>query len=52
VTRALGTQVSRYVFGPRAEFSRTLRDDAAIVRATELLRNVNSPAQLMTRLKS
>ena len=52
VTRALGTQVTRYVFGPRAEFSRTLRDDAAIVRATELLRNVNSPAQLMTRLKS
>ncbi|MDB4886249.1 MAG: carboxyl-terminal protease [Gemmatimonadetes bacterium] len=51
VTRALSTQVARYVFGPRAEFSRTLRDDATLARATELLRGVTSQRDLVGRVK-
>ena len=50
VARALGSQVTRYVFGPRAEFVRGLRDDAALSRATELLRGVHSPRELLKRV--
>ena len=50
VTRALGSQLSRYVFGPRAEFARGLHDDAAMSRATDLLRGVRTPRELLERV--
>ena len=49
VNRTLGGQVSRYLFGPTAEFERALRDDAAFLRAVELLRGVKSSAELLAR---
>ena len=49
ITRALATQLSRYVFGPRAEFSRNLRDDPSMTTAIELLRGVQSPKALLAR---
>ena len=49
VNRALGTQVSRYVFGQRAEFARALRDDPVIARAVGLLQGVRTPAELLAR---
>ena len=51
VTRALGSQITRYVFGPRAEAARGLRDDPALARALELLEGVRSPAALLERAK-
>jgi len=50
VNSTLGGQVSRYVFGPTAEFERALRDDAAFGRAVELLRDVHSPRDLLARV--
>ena len=50
VNRTLGGQVSRYVFGPTAEYERALRDDAAFGRAVELLRDVKSPRDLLARV--
>jgi carboxyl-terminal processing protease len=50
VTRALATQVTRYVFGARAEFSRSLREDPTVTRALELLRGVQSPKALLQRV--
>jgi len=52
VTRALGTQVARYVFGPRVEFARSLRDDPALARAEELLRGAATTQALLARVKS
>ena len=49
VSRALATQLSRYVFGPRAEFARNLRDDPAMTSAIGLLRGVQSPKALLER---
>ena len=49
VNRTLGGQVSRYLFGPTAEFERALRDDAAFLRAMELLRGVKSSGELLAR---
>ena len=49
VTRALASQLSRYAFGQRAEFERTLREDAAVARATGLLRGVHSQKELLAR---
>lgn len=49
VTRALGTQVARYVFGSRAEFARALREDPALRRAEELLRGATTPQALLAR---
>jgi carboxyl-terminal processing protease len=51
VTRALSTQVTRYVFGPRAEFARTLRDDATLTKATELLQGATTPKELLSHVK-
>jgi hypothetical protein len=51
VTRALGSQIARYVFGPRAEAARGLREDPALTKALELLRGVTTPAALLERGK-
>ena len=52
VTRALGSQIARYVFGPRAEAARTLREDPTLARALELMRGVATPAGLLARARS
>jgi carboxyl-terminal processing protease len=52
VTRALGSQISRYVFGPRAEAARSLREDPTMVKALGLLTGVTSPAQLLGQAKA
>lgn len=49
VTRALGSQIARYVFGPRAEASRRLGEDPAVSKAIALLEGVDSPAALLQR---
>ena len=49
VTRALASQITRYVFGPRAEVARSLRDDPTLTKAIELLQGVQSPAALLVR---
>jgi carboxyl-terminal processing protease len=49
VTRALGAQISRYVFGTGAEFARSLREDAAVIKALDLLAGVESPKALLER---
>ena len=41
--------MSRYVFGPRAEFTRGLREDPVLVKAEELLRGVQTPKALLER---
>ena len=51
VTRALGSQIARYVFGPRAEAARTLREDPALTKAIELLTGVASQQALLARGK-
>ena len=51
VTRALGSQIARYVFGPRAEAARSLREDATLAKAVALLQGVDSPAALFERAK-
>ena len=50
VSRALGSQVARYVFGPRAEFERGLRDDPAMARAGMLLQGVRTQKELLARV--
>jgi len=52
VNRALGGQITRFVFGTQAEFARSLREDADLAKARELLRGANSPADLLRRVKS
>jgi carboxyl-terminal processing protease len=49
VSRALGSQVARYVFGPRAEAARSLREDPAVTRALALLEGVRTPQALLER---
>ncbi len=49
VNRALGAQIARYVFGARAEFARTLREDATLTRAIELLRGVTTQKALLDK---
>jgi carboxyl-terminal processing protease len=51
VTRAITAQVTRYVFGPRAEFLRGLREDPALARAEALLRGVTTTKELLARVK-
>ncbi len=50
VTRVLTGQIARYVFGANLEFSRALRDDAALLRAAELLKGVHSQHDLLARI--
>ena len=49
VSRALGAQITRFVFGTQAEYARTLREDAALAKARELLRTATTPAELVRR---
>ena len=49
VTRALGSQITRYVFGPRAEFARNLREDPTLARALALLEGVDTPQALLAQ---
>jgi len=52
VNRALGAQITQFVFGPKAAFARSLREDADLAKARELLRGVNTPADLLRRAKN
>lgn len=47
VNRALGGQITRFVFGTQAEFARTLREDADLAKARELLRGAATPSDLV-----
>jgi carboxyl-terminal processing protease len=49
VNRALGAQIARYVFGPRAQSARSLREDATLTRALALLDGVQTPQALLGR---
>jgi len=49
VTRILGAQIARYVFGPEAEYARALRQDRAMAIALELLNASRSPDDLLNR---
>jgi carboxyl-terminal processing protease len=49
VSRALGAQIARYVFGPRAQTARSLREDATLARALALLDGVRTPQALLER---
>jgi carboxyl-terminal processing protease len=50
VTRALAGQITRFVFGTNAEFARSLREDADLAKARELLRGASTPAELVRRV--
>ena len=50
VNRALGSQLSRYVFGPRAEYARSMREDPTMQRAMTLLHGVRTPTELLRRV--
>jgi hypothetical protein len=50
VDRAITSQLSRYVFGPQAEFARTLREDPTMQRAMTLLHGVRTPTELLGRV--
>src|SRR5205085_1937881 len=49
VRRIIGQQVARVAFGPRVEFARGLRDDAALAKAVELLNGVHTSKDLLAR---
>lgn len=51
LTRALGSQIARYVFGPRAEAARGLREDPTLSKALELLQGVDTPKALLERVR-
>lgn len=51
VSRVLGRQVTRFVFGPEAEFARGLRQDSTLAKAVELLHGVESPKALLERAR-
>jgi carboxyl-terminal processing protease len=50
VSRALGLQASRYVFGTRAEFLRQLRQDSTTARAIVLLKGIRTQRDLLARI--
>jgi carboxyl-terminal processing protease len=47
VSRALGAQITRFVFGPQAEFARAMREDTDVAKARDLLRGATTPAALL-----
>jgi carboxyl-terminal processing protease len=49
VSRALAGQITRFVFGPRAQFARALHDDPTLARAEALLRGASTQKQLLER---
>lgn len=48
VAEQLGYEIARYVFGRSAEFQRQAGDDAQMQKALELLRNSDSPDDLLS----
>jgi carboxyl-terminal processing protease len=52
VDRLLGNEIARYVFGEAAEYSRRLRDDAAVTRASELIGGATTQQELLRRAAS
>jgi carboxyl-terminal processing protease len=48
VGEQLGYEIARYVFGRSAEFQRQAGDDAQMQKALELLRNADSPDDLLS----
>ncbi len=48
VAQQLGYEIARYVFGRPAEFQRQAQDDAQMQKALELLRNSDSPEDLLS----
>ncbi|CAN5561677.1 hypothetical protein BH09GEM1_BH09GEM1_24120 [soil metagenome] len=50
IDRALSSQLTRYVFGPQAEFARNLREDPTMQRAVILLHGVRTPRELLGRV--
>jgi carboxyl-terminal processing protease len=49
VSRSLAGQVTRFVFGPRAQFVRGLQDDPMLAKAEELLRGASTQKALLER---
>lgn len=47
IDRLLGDQITRYVFGPEAEFERSTRSDPAIATAVRLLQSASTPQALL-----
>jgi carboxyl-terminal processing protease len=50
VSRVLAVQISRYAFGPGAEFARAMREDSVMTRALNVLRGVQTPKELLTKV--
>jgi carboxyl-terminal processing protease len=51
VTRALTSQITRFVFGPQAEYARLLREDDNVIKARELLRGAATTSDLLQRTR-
>ena len=49
IDRALGYEISRYVFGSDAEFQRRLHDDATLTRALSIVRGATTQRELLQR---
>ncbi len=49
VRRLLASEITRYVFGPDAEFLRSSRDDEAIRAAIEIARGARDQAEVLSR---
>ena len=49
VSRLLGAEIARYVFGPQEEFIRRIDQDAVLSRALALAREARSTAELLAR---
>jgi carboxyl-terminal processing protease len=49
IDRLLGYEITRYAFGPEAEFIRKMRDDAMVNRTLQLVAGAKSPQELIDR---
>jgi len=49
VDRVLGYEITRYVFGPDAEFQRRLHDDSTLARALSIVRGATTQRELLQR---
>ena len=52
VSRLLGSEITRYVFGPDAEFLRSSREDPAIRAALDVLGGARSQADVLARAEA
>ena len=52
VSRLLGSEITRYAFGPDAEFLRSSRQDPAIRAAIEIVSGARSQAEVLARAES